>query len=200
MVEEQGSNSKPVVFFVLGGPGSGKGTQCAKLVENHGFVHLSAGDLLRAERDSGSEQAQLINNIILEGKIVPVKITVGLIKKAMEQAGWEKKKFVIDGFPRNQDNVDGLNEVLGDTIEVPFVLFLDASEEAMIERIKKRGEDSGRNDDNIEVLKKRFATLKNETMPIIEDYDRKGMVKKVEANRPIEEVYTELKTVFADYI
>ena len=98
-------------------------------------MHLSAGDLLRAERDSGSAQAELINSIILEGKIVPVEITVGLIKKAMENAGWEKKRFVIDGFPRNQDNLDGLNAVLGDIIEVPFILFLDASEEAMIERI-----------------------------------------------------------------
>jgi UMP-CMP kinase len=67
-------------------------------------VHLSAGDLLREERASGSPDAELINNIILEGKIVPVKITVNLIKKAMEKAGWSTKKFLVDGFPRNQDN------------------------------------------------------------------------------------------------
>ena len=91
-------------FFVLGGPGSGKGTVCAKLVEEHGFVHLSAGDLLRAERDSGSPDGELINNIIMKGEIVPVDITVNLIKKAMEQNGWSETKFLIDGFPRNQDN------------------------------------------------------------------------------------------------
>ena len=67
--------AKPHVFFVLGGPGSGKGTQCAKLVENYGYAHLSAGDLLREERDSGSETATLINQYIVEGKIVPVEIT-----------------------------------------------------------------------------------------------------------------------------
>ena len=92
---------KVTCYFVLGGPGSGKGTMCTNLVNEYGFVHLSAGDLLREERDSGSQQAELINQIILEGKIVPVEITVNLIKKAMLKNGWEAQKFLIDGFPRN---------------------------------------------------------------------------------------------------
>ena len=73
-------------------------------MERHSYVHLSAGDLLRAERDSGSENGDLINDIIARGEIVPVEITVNLLKKAMEEAGWSKN-FLIDGFPRNQDNV-----------------------------------------------------------------------------------------------
>ena len=80
---------------------SGKGTVCKKLVENHGFVHLSAGDCLRAERDSGSPNAELINTYISKGEIVPVAITVKLLKKAMQNNGWTAKKFLIDGFPRN---------------------------------------------------------------------------------------------------
>ena len=74
------------------------------MFQEYGFVHLSAGDLLRAERDSGSENGELINNLIKEGKIVPVAITCGLIKNAMEKEGWEKKKYLVDGFPRNEDN------------------------------------------------------------------------------------------------
>ena len=85
----------------MGGPGCGKGTVCSHLVEKYGFIHLSAGDLLRAERDSGSANGNLINSIILEGKIVPVNITIKLIKIAMKQNGWASKKFLIDGFPRN---------------------------------------------------------------------------------------------------
>ena len=114
---------------------------CAKLVSEHGFIHLSAGDLLRAERDSGSPDGDLINSIILEGKIVPVEITVNLIKKAMEKNGWSKCKFLIDGFPRNDDNQQGWIKVMGDTCDMKFILFLDASEEKMIERITKRGEE-----------------------------------------------------------
>lgn len=110
--EQKQGDKKPQVVFVLGGPGSGKGTQCGKLVAEFGVVHLSAGDLLRAERNSGSSVAEEINNHIKNGSIVPVEITVGLIKKAMQA---EMKKgnylFVIDGFPRNKDNYDGWNKV-----------------------------------------------------------------------------------------
>lgn len=77
---------------------------CSNLVRDFGLVHLSAGDLLREERDSGSILATMINNIILEGKIVPAEITCKLLKMAMEKFGWGNKKFLIDGFPRNQEN------------------------------------------------------------------------------------------------
>ena len=156
------TTDKVTCFFVLGGPGSGKGTQCAKLVEEYGFVHLSAGDLLRAERDSGSDDAKLINDIIVAGEIVPVEITVNLIKKAMRLHGWGDKKFLIDGFPRNQDNQEGWCKVMGDEADMKFVLFFECSEEVMLDRIIKRGEAAGdqkRNDDNIDSAKKRFTTF-----------------------------------------
>jgi UMP-CMP kinase family protein len=71
---------KPTVFFVLGGPGCGKGTQCAKLVQNYGFCHLSTGDLLREEKESGSDMAALINKYMMDGKLVPGEITIQLLK------------------------------------------------------------------------------------------------------------------------
>ena len=77
----------------------------------------------------------MINSIILEGKIVPVKITVELIKKAMEKHGWSTKKFLVDGFPRNEDNQQGWVEVMGELADMKFVLFLDCTEEAMMARI-----------------------------------------------------------------
>ena len=80
---------KPLVFFVLGGPGSGKGTQSLKLAKEYGFVHLSAGDLLREEKKTESETAVMINTYIKEGKIVPGEVTVGLMKKAIKANGWE---------------------------------------------------------------------------------------------------------------
>ena len=120
---------------MLGGPGCGKGTNCANLVRDFGFVHLSAGDLLREERASGSKDAELINNIINQGKIVPVEITVNLIKKAMENSGWQHKKYLIDGFPRNDDNYQGWNSIMGDITDMRFVLFIECSKENMIARI-----------------------------------------------------------------
>jgi len=102
---------KPQVVFILGGPGAGKGTQCQKIVEEFSFVHLSAGELLREEKKSGSKDADLINRCMSEGKIVPVEITIKLLKKAMEM-NVEKGKylFLIDGFPRNEDNWNGWNK------------------------------------------------------------------------------------------
>jgi Adenylate kinase and related kinases len=76
----------PRVIFVLGGPGSGKGTQCKKICESFSeFVHLSAGELLRSARDSGSPQGEMINQYIVEGKIVPAEVTVDLLREAMVQ-------------------------------------------------------------------------------------------------------------------
>lgn len=93
------------VIFVLGGPGVGKGTQCAKLVSKYHFVHLSAGDLLREEQArSGSEYGQLIADYIKSGQIVPMEITIKLLENAMKKNFKEgKSRFLIDGFPRKMD-------------------------------------------------------------------------------------------------
>ena len=112
----------------------------------------------------------MINDICLAGKIVPVEITVNLIKKAIEKNGGPSKQFLIDGFPRNQDNVDGWNKVMGPIANVKFILFLDCDENTMIERISKRGAAAGdqkRFDDNIETLRKRIQTNNEYCMPIV---------------------------------
>ncbi|KAJ1624566.1 adenylate kinase-domain-containing protein, partial [Pavlovales sp. CCMP2436] len=95
------------VIFVLGGPGSGKGTQCALLAKRHGFAHFSAGDLLRDEVASGSAEGRAIREMIKEGKIVPAQTTIDLLQKAMRgRAG----PYLIDGFPRSMDNAKSFEE------------------------------------------------------------------------------------------
>ncbi|KAJ6827020.1 putative UMP-CMP kinase 3 isoform X1 [Iris pallida] len=111
---------KVTVVFVLGGPGSGKGTQCANIVEHFGFTHLSAGDLLRAEIKSGSENGAMIQNMIKEGKIVPSEVTIKLLQRAMLES--DNDKFLIDGFPRNEENRAAFERVT--KILPEFVLFL----------------------------------------------------------------------------
>jgi hypothetical protein len=95
------------VIFVLGGPGSGKGTQCALLAERHAFAHFSAGDLLREEVASGSEHGQMIQALMTEGKIVPAQVTIDLLSKAM---GTRPGPYLIDGFPRSMDNATAFEE------------------------------------------------------------------------------------------
>mmetsp|Transcript_12429 Transcript_12429/g.23359 ORF Transcript_12429/g.23359 Transcript_12429/m.23359 type:complete len:256 (-) Transcript_12429:113-880(-) len=184
------------VVFVLGGPGSGKGTQCELLRDRMGFAHLSAGDLLRAERNSGSKLAELINSKIAAGQIVPAEITVDLLERAMAKERGEsgRTKFLIDGFPRSEGNVTVWDERLttAGKADVKFVLFLDCPEETMTGRLLERGKSSGRNDDNLDVIRKRFVTFRGESMPIVERYEKMGKVRKVMADRAVEDVYKDV--------
>jgi len=185
---------KPIVVFVLGGPGSGKGTQCTNIVKHFHFVHLSAGDLLREEMSSGSKHGEMIATMIKNGEIVPSEVTVGLLWKAMETSG--KDKFLIDGFPRNEENNTAWEKEMAGKVDFRFVLFFDCPEEVMQQRIMKRGESSGRTDDNPESIKKRFNTYVNSTIPVVDGYDKQGKVAKIDANRPLETVWADVKAAF----
>lgn len=190
------------VVFVLGGPGAGKGTQCAKIAESLDYVHLSAGDLLRAERkDPESKHGELINNYIKEGKIVPVEITLALLKQAMEVSG--KLNFLVDGFPRNLDNLKGWDDNMTDCAHLKFVLFLTTSEEVMQQRILGRSEQAAkagaavRADDNVDTIKKRFATYLESTMPIIDHFKEQGLCREVDASGEPDVVFAEIAQLFA---
>jgi len=182
-----GVPGRPMVLFVLGGPGAGKGTQCAKIVEKFGFVHLSAGDLLRAERKSGSAQGAMIEEYIKEGKIVPVEVTIKLLLDAIAKDGGSC--FLVDGFPRNTNNLAGWQMTAGEKLFLGGVLFYDVAEEILQERLLQRGQTSGRTDDNIESIKKRFATFKNESMPVIAYYKQFGLVHEFDGARTVDEVW-----------
>jgi len=186
---------KPVVVFVLGGPGSGKGTQCERIVKEYGFTHFSVGDLLRAEKASGSKIAKLIDEYIAEGKLVPARIPVKLIKKAMKNAGWEKNHYLVDGFPRNQENLEAWEKIFKEKVEVKFTLYYECSFETMEKRIMERSKTSGRSDDNPEAIKKRFDTYQNETKPVIEHFEAKNLIRKINAEREVTDVFADTQRV-----
>lgn len=188
----------PKVVFVLGGPGAGKGTQCQRIVQNHGYVHLSAGDLLREERNRpGSQYGELIEKYIQEGQIVPVEITCNLLENAMKHCG--KDKFLIDGFPRNQNNLEGWNKSLSHKVQLQFVLYFDCPMEVCLERCLMRGQSgSGRSDDNADSLKKRLHTYLNETKPIIDHYDELNLVKTIDASRTVAEIFGDVERIFIE--
>ncbi|KAK0734032.1 uridylate kinase [Lasiosphaeria miniovina] len=183
------------VLFVLGGPGAGKGTQCARLVEDFGFTHLSAGDLLRAEQTrEGSEFGALIRDCIKDGSIVPMEVTVQLLENAMKDtiaavrggSGGAKARFLIDGFPRKMDQAFKFEEAV---CPARLVLFFDCPEDEMERRLLERGKTSGRSDDNADSIRKRFRTFVETSMPVVDHYEKEGRVIKVDATPAPDAVY-----------
>jgi UMP-CMP kinase family protein len=185
---------------VLGGPGAGKGTQCEKVIEEcSSWAHVSAGDCLReALADPTSSDAQMLNSYMKEGKLVPSSVVVKLIGKALTKRMDEGKTCcLIDGFPRNAENQEVWNAEIGDTVDVKGCLFFDLGEEEMEKRLIKRGETSGRADDNVETIRKRFATYNAETTPIVESFKAAGKLFAIDAGRDVDSVWESTKAVIA---
>ena len=194
------NGTKPEVIFLLGGPGSGKGTLGEKIAETFEYKPISAGDLLREEKERpGSKNGALIKEYQAEGKIVPSEITIGLIKaKILELSSNGFHKFLLDGFPRNDENLKLWNEIVGDSIKLKFVIFLNCSEKIMIDRVLKRGETSGRADDNIETVTKRIKVYNEQTLPVIKYYKKMKMVKEVDSSKTPEQIFNIVKKLFTN--
>ncbi|SCU88552.1 LAME_0E00320g1_1 [Lachancea meyersii CBS 8951] len=193
------SEKEVSVIFVLGGPGAGKGTQCANLVRDHHFVHLSAGDLLRAEQSrEGSKYGEMIDHYIREGLIVPQEVTIALLKQAIqENYDQGKKKFLVDGFPRKMDQALTFEEQI---VPSKFTLFFDCPENVMLKRLLERGKTSGRADDNTESIKKRFATFLDTSMPVVNHFEKQDKVVKVSCDHSVDQVYEQVKAAVRDKI
>ncbi|KAJ1672020.1 bifunctional uridylate/adenylate kinase [Coemansia sp. RSA 1836] len=185
---------KKTVLFVLGGPGSGKGTNSEKLVADFGFVHLSAGDLLRAEQKRPvSQYGELIAHYIREGLIVPHEITIGLLRNAMMDHP-ECDRFLIDGFPRNLVQAKAFEDTV---CHAQKVLYFECPENVLLERLLNRGKTSGREDDNIESIRKRFNTYVNDSKPVIDAYDKEGKVITISCQASMEDVYENTRSKVA---
>ncbi|KAF0305080.1 Adenylate kinase isoenzyme 1 [Amphibalanus amphitrite] len=155
MAELLAKSNLPVIF-VLGGPGSGKGTQCEKLVAKYGFTHLSSGDLLRAEVESGSDLGKQIKDTMEAGDLVPLETVLRLLREAMITSLETSKGFLIDGYPREVEQAVKFEEQV---CPCTLVIYFELSDEVMTQRLMKRGETSGRVDDNEETIKKRLQTF-----------------------------------------
>ena len=181
-----------LIFRVYTGPGSGKGTQCERLSNEFGIRHLSAGELLRQEIQSASENGKLIDDFLKLGKIVPVEISLGLLRTAIESKPWNR--YLIDGFPRNWDNLQGWNRLMTDVCDLEMVLCIDCNEAELERRILDRGITSGRSDDNPETARRRFRTFQSETMPVVEHFKQQEDSKLVYVNgaQHIDKVYRDI--------
>jgi UMP-CMP kinase len=182
---------KPNVVFVLGGPGAGKGTMCELAQSQLDWTHLSTGDLLRAEQQAGGETAAAIEEFIATGKLVPNEIVVTLLKDAMERITRTsgKNNFLLDGFPRSLNNMDGWYEIFGREAELPKMLYFECPYPVLEQRILGRGKYSGRSDDKVESMKLRFDTFKAETLPTVEFFKTRGKCVELDTSQDRQSVY-----------
>jgi len=166
---------------------------CELSEQQLGWTHLSAGDLLRAERALNGANAKLIEEYITAGKIVPVEITVKLLQKAMDEViqATGKVNFLIDGFPRSVENWNGYKGVFGitDGSGMPTMMFFECPLDVLEKRILKRAKHSGRSDDNVESMRKRFNTYKEETMPTVDIFRQHGKCVEVDTSKDRQDVW-----------
>jgi len=192
---------KPNVVFVIGGPGAGKGTMCELAESQLGWTHLSMGELLRKEREVGGETAATIEKYITAGELVPNEITVTLLQNTMERItrSTGKNNFLLDGFPRSLDNMDGWYEIFGEAAELPKMLYLECPYAVLEKRILGRAKYSDRSDDNIESMKLRFDTFKAKTLPTVEFFKNKNKCIEIDSGRDRESVYKDVVASLAEH-
>ncbi len=203
-------------IVLLGAPGAGKGTQAQKLVAEYGIAHISTGDLLRAAIKEGSKLGKKAKGYMDEGKLVPDELVIDLVKERLE-ADDAQKGFILDGFPRNTAQAVTLDSELaamGRTLDAALLVAVEPS--VIVERLSSRrtcrscgytapagvdtcprcgGEMYQRDDDKPETIQHRLDVYESQTAPLVEYYRGHSILKEVDGDRPVDEVYADVKVL-----
>ena len=185
---------KPRIVFVIGGPGCGKGTQCKRIVQNFKYQSFSTGDLLRQYVKDKKDGYEEIDNQMKEGKLISSSTLMKVLKEYILNS--RNKKILVDGYPRNQENVDVWEKEMKDLVEVKGALYIEVSNEEMKKRLLGRNE--GRADDNEETIKKRLDTFEKETKPIVEYFEKQGNLIKIDGMKTVDEISKEIGDKFKE--
>ena len=201
-------------IVLLGAPGAGKGTQAQKLVEEFGIAHISTGDLLRAAVKAGTKLGVKAKSYMDNGQLVPDKLVVDLVTERLD-ADDAQKGFILDGFPRNTAQAVTLDSALAEMgRSLDAALLVDVKPDVIVKRLSSRrtckecgytapagvdscpscgGEMYQRDDDKPETIQKRLDVYENQTAPLVEYYRGKELLKSVDGDRPVDEVYADVK-------
>lgn len=174
-------------LVILGAPGSGKGTQAELLAKHFNILHISSGELLRQEAESGTHKGQLIKDLQTSGQLLPFETVLDVLEPSFKSSS---VGFILDGTPRNIHQAEALDYFFTEhKIEIHKVIYLDIPIEDGVKRIMKRAEIEHRSDDNYESVKKRMEIYEEETKPIIDFYNAKGLLLKVDGTPDIETIF-----------
>ena len=182
-------------IVILGAPGSGKGTQAAMLVKHLDIPHISTGALLRNAAKKGTELGLQAKAIIDQGELVPDEIMAGIIEERLTRAD-VANGFILDGYPRNvpqAKSLDAMLERLGKPVEE--ALHIDVDPEQIIKRIAKRAEEEGRSDDAEETVRNRMRVYAEQTAPVADYYEGRGLLTRVLGDGDIDEIQQRILSV-----
>ncbi len=165
-------NMKNIVIF--GPPGSGKGTQSNHIINKYQLTHVSTGDVIRSEIKAKSEIGQQVESLIENGQLVPDQLIVELLAEWLEKQN-DSNGIIFDGFPRTTNQAVALKQMLQKQgQDVDLMLSLEVPKEELVSRLVKRGQDSGRSDDNLATIEKRITVYEEVTAPVIDFYKKEN--------------------------
>ncbi len=185
------SNATIMINLILfGPPGSGKGTQAAKIIEKYNLVHISTGDLFRFEMSNDTPLGTQAKAFMAKGELVPDSVTTGMLRNKVE-AHANAKGFIFDGFPRTINQAQALDALLSEKgANLSALIALEADDAEIVVRIKKRGATSGRADDNNEaIIRNRIDVYKSETKPVYDYYARQEKSHSINGIGQIDEIF-----------
>ena len=186
-------------LVIFGAPGSGKGTQSERLISEYGLLHISTGDVLRDHIKRGTELGVTARQYIDKGQLVPDELIIDILAQVLDDNKERACEGVIfDGFPRTIPQAQALERLLGERgTKVHAVVGLEVDEQELIDRLVKRGKESGRSDDNEATIRKRLEVYHNQTSPLREFYQERGLYKAIHGVGTIDDIFADIKRALA---
>ena len=181
-------------LVIFGAPGSGKGTQSEKLIETYGLFHISTGEVLRDQIAKGTELGKTADKFISNGQLIPDELMVNILSDLLDSNPATRDGVIFDGFPRTIPQAVALNEMLDKRgAQVNAVVGLEVADDELIDRLIKRGVESGRSDDNLETIQKRLAVYHSQTQPLRDFYVNEGKYLSIKGSGSIDDIFADIK-------
>lgn len=181
-------------LVVFGAPGSGKGTQSARLIDEYGLYHISTGELLRDHIARETQLGNVANEYISKGHLIPDELMIEILESTLDSNPETANGVIFDGFPRTIPQAEALNEMLERRgAKVDAVVGLEVDDKELIDRLLKRGQESGRADDNLETINERLNVYNNQTAPLREYYIGKGKYHGIHGSGSIDDIFNDIR-------